>query len=133
MRRAVASDFPGFFFRISPNSVGFGAGLYAFDPEQLVRYRAAVVDAKLSRSLRAAVDKARKAGPYELSEPNLKRVPPGPSAEHRNADFLRYKQLGIMGEFSHPKALFDDGAVPYVVERLQELRPSQAWLSKALE
>ncbi len=102
---------PGFFFRISPNGVGFGAGLFAFDPGQLIRYRAAVVDAKRSRSLRAAVDKVCKAGPFELSEPDLKRVPARHDAGHRNADFLRHKRLGIMGEFSHAAALFDDRAV----------------------
>jgi uncharacterized protein (DUF2461 family) len=83
----------------------------AFDPEQLERFR--------------------KAGPYELGEPALKRVPRGFDPDHPNAEFLRHKGFGAMAELDLPDALFTAKAVPYVIERFRELRPIQQWLVKA--
>jgi len=123
---------PGFFLRIAPGGFGLAGGMMAFDPKQLERFRRAVIDPGKGRALREAVEKVRKAGPYELGEPALKRVPKGYDPEHPNAAFLEHKGFGAMAELDLPDALFGPKAVPYVIERFRELRPIEQWLVKAL-
>ena len=100
--------------------------------KQLERFRKAVIDPAKGRELRQAVEKVRKAGPFELGEPALKRVPKGFDPEHPNAEFLKHKGFGARAELDLPDALFTAKAVPYVMKRFRELRPIELWLSKAL-
>jgi len=123
---------PGFYLRIAPGVLGLGAGIMGFDLRQLERFREAVVDPGRGRALRQAVAKVRKAGPYELTEPALKRVPRGYDPAHPNADLLKHKGFGAVAEIDLPDALFTARAVPYAVERFRELRPIEQWLVKAL-
>jgi uncharacterized protein (TIGR02453 family) len=122
---------PGFYLRLAPGSLGVAAGLMGFDPRQLERYRKAVVDPRRGRALREAMEKARKAGPYELSAPALKRVPRGYDAEHPNAALLKHKGFGLHAELD-PAPLFGPEAVAFTIARFRELRPVQQWLLKAL-
>jgi len=123
---------PAFYLRVAPASLGLGAGIFGFDPDQLARYRAAVVDARRGRALRTALEKVRKAGPYDLRAPDTKRVPKGFDADHRNALLLRYRGCAAFGELPHPDELFTGRAVTWVIDRFRGLRPLHDWLVKAL-
>jgi uncharacterized protein (TIGR02453 family) len=119
---------PGFYFRIAPQTLGLAAGIMAFSDRQLARYREAVRDPKACAALGRAVDRARKAGPCELGEPALKRVPRGFDPEHPAAHWLRFKGLTVGGDRPLPRELFGPKCVPWCVERFRELRPVQKWL-----
>jgi uncharacterized protein (TIGR02453 family) len=122
----------GFYLRIAARSVGIAGGAWAFDPKMMARYRKAVVDPKQGKAFRAAIDKVRKAGPYELSEPEYKRVPKGFDPEHPNAELLRYKSFFASIELGLPKEFFSKQAVPFVVGHFKRVQPVQSWLAKVV-
>jgi uncharacterized protein (TIGR02453 family) len=123
---------PGYYLRIAENELGIAAGLFGFAPDQLAAYRDAVVDSRRGRALRAAVDRVRKAGPYELNAPGYKRVPKGYDPDHPNADFLLMKGFYAFADMPVPRAFFSREAIPFVIERFKELKPIPVWLSKVL-
>ena len=122
---------PGFYLRLAPGALGLAAGMMGFDADQLERYRAAVIDGRKGKALRDAIERARKAGPYELGAPALKRVPRGYDPEHANAELLKHKGFGLHAEID-PAPMFGPKAVPFVIDRFREMRPVQQWLLKAL-
>jgi len=122
----------GFYLRIAADSMGVAAGAWGFDPPMIARYRDAVVDPKQGKTLRAAIDKVRKAGPYELSQPEYKRVPKGFDPDHANADLLRHKSLFASAEVGLPSAIFSSKAVPYVIDHFKRLQPVQSWLASVV-
>lgn len=123
---------PAMMVRIAKDELGFAAGAFGFLPAQLERYREAVLDPKRARALNQAVEKVRKAGPWELGEPALKRVPRGFPADHASAELLRHKGCYVHGALALPKELFTAKAVPFVLDRFKELRPVLAWLDANL-
>jgi uncharacterized protein (TIGR02453 family) len=74
---------PGFFIRIAPSLLGIGGGLHGLTPQQLERYRRAVVDDGLGAALRRALDlmlgrwslRARRAA-LQTHPARLRRQPP---------------------------------------------------------
>ena len=122
----------GLFLRVASNSLTVAGGAFGFDPKKLDRYRRAVVDPKQGKALRVAIDKVLKAGPYALSDPDLKRVPKGFDPEHPNAELLRFKGFYAHADLPMPKAIFGSQAVPHVIAHFKKLRPVQDWLCKAL-
>lgn len=67
-------------------------GRYMMDPAQLARYRAGVAAESSGKKVVALVDALRDKG-YEISEPELKRVPPPHGQDHPRGELLRLKQL----------------------------------------
>ncbi len=126
------TESPGFFLRIAPEGLGLGAGQFHFDKDRLAAYRKAAADPKIGRSLRAAIEKVRKAGPYELPEPHYKRVPRGFDADGPNADLLRQAGLSLFAETKHPAALFRKDCTKFFLDRFRELRPIPDWIAKQL-
>lgn len=121
----------GFYVRIAPKELAIAAGAFGFDPDQLKRFRAAVVDPKKGKALRAAVAKIRRAG-HELCEPDLKTAPRGFDPDHPNAEYLRYK--GFYAQRTGPiaKEIYGPEAVAYILERFREMRPVQQWVANAI-
>ncbi len=122
----------GFFVRIAPTLLGIGGGLHGFTPQQLERYRLAVVDDGLGAALRRALDLVLADGRYELGGLHYKRIPRGYDASHPNAPLLRHDAIYAWRSEPLPEALFGPGAVDWCRARFAELRPLQAWLVEAL-
>ncbi len=122
------TEHAGFYFRIAPETFGWAAGHFGFDGPRLAAYRKAVADPKAGKALRQAIEKVRKAGPYELPEPHYKRVPRGFDPEHPNADLLRHQGISLHAETRPPKALFGPEAVAFCIDRMKELLPIPAWV-----
>ena len=121
---------PAFYFYLSGRSAGVAAGLFGFDDRQLARYREAVSNGRRAATLRRAIEKVRKAGPYELGSPSLKRVPRGFDPDDPNADLLRHKGLSLRFEFPSTDPLFTGGAAAFAAVRFAELRPLPDWLAR---
>ena len=129
-RKAAAS---GYYFRITPTGIGFGAGAHGFDKERLAAYREAVVDTRKRNKLLAAAELTKKAG-YPIIGSHYKRLPRGfegaPAAAH---DLLRYNAMYIGADQPHPPSLHTRGFIRWAVGRWQKLDPLHRWLVDTLQ
>jgi uncharacterized protein (TIGR02453 family) len=123
---------PGFGLQLTPTQVELVAGLFAFDPEALLRYREAVLDETKGAALEEAVAQVRAAGPYTLGGEGYKRVPNGLPADHPRAAWLKHKGLHV---FAPPISL-EDAQKPALVElalgHFRAMAPLQQWLERVL-
>ncbi|HUT49252.1 MAG TPA: DUF2461 domain-containing protein [Alphaproteobacteria bacterium] len=127
-RGAKPAGSSGFHFVISPTDVGAGVGNWAFGPDQLTRFRAAVADPAKGAVLAEAI-KIGMAGPgMILDPPALKRVPAGFDAEAPHADLLKHKGIVVRGDGAIPDALFGLGAVDLALALFRPLIPVHDWL-----
>ena len=123
-----ANRSPGVHVIFNKDTIGFGAGHWAFDDAQLARYRQLVVadgGAKVAQTI-AQVEKAG----VVLDEPQLARVPRGFDKAAEGADWLRHKGLVVKsGSISYPAALDDlEGATKYVLELCEKMSPLNKFL-----
>lgn len=123
-----ANRSPGVHVIFNKDTIGFGAGHWAFDDAQLARYRNLVV-ADGGKKVAKAVAETQKAG-ATLDEPQLARVPRGFDKDIEGANWLRHKGLVVKsGNFSYPKALDDfEGTTKYVLEFCEKMSPLNKFL-----
>lgn len=70
-------------------------GHWGFEPGELSKYRALLLDEKKGRALAARIAAVEKKGLAVSSFETLKRPPPGVAPEHPRAALLRHKGLGF--------------------------------------
>jgi uncharacterized protein (TIGR02453 family) len=107
---------------------GAAAGLWAMGPEQLARYRRAVVHERQGAALAKLLRPLVAEGYQIISAAQLSRAPKGVDPSHPRAELLRHKGLAldfppIPTKVRHTKALLD-----WCVERSQEVAPLVRWL-----
>jgi uncharacterized protein (TIGR02453 family) len=123
---------PGFGLQITPEQVDVMVGVFGFSKEMLERYRAAVLNDKLGKSLDAAAAKVRAAGAYTIAGDTYKRVPSGLPADHPRAAWL--KHTGLHG-FA-PTISLDVAATPALVDAAMAhfvaLSPVYLWLREVM-
>lgn len=100
----------GFYVQFSDENLYLAAGTHEMMADQLKRYRDAVAG-KEGEKLARLISALQKDG-YDVTEPSLKRVPPGYPADHSRADLLR--RTGLMasrswkpGPWTHSSEAFD--------------------------
>lgn len=117
----------GFYFSLDTKGVFYGAGAMGLDKQALEHYRAAVCDPKRAAILEKAMKSLVKKG-CRLSEPDLKRVPPGYDVEPAYAHLLQYKGLGAwIDNKGHVKATGQD-AVKQAISAFTTVRPIHDFL-----
>ena len=84
---------PGFYLRITPETVFTGTGMHQFDKELLDSYRHAVVLPRSGKALQAAIATVRAAGDYEIGEKTRKKPPRGFEVDADRAELLLYEGL----------------------------------------
>ena len=94
-------DCPGFFLRLTAETVIVGTGMYAFPKDMLSRYRERVSDEKTAAGLKAIVDGVAASGPYQVSGKSRKAVPRGLPAEGASGEMLLYESLSAMLEWDN--------------------------------
>ena len=120
----------GVHFVVSHDHFGLGAGHWAFEPEQLKAYRAAVTTSKGAESLQAALKAAEKIGCVP-DDPQLARVPRGFDAEEPVATMLRRKGVVVRTQDQPiPKELFTRKAVDFTLKKVAAFLPLIAWLKE---
>jgi uncharacterized protein (TIGR02453 family) len=92
-------------------------GRYLMDTAQLARYRAGVAAESSGKKVVVLVAALREKG-YDISEPDLKRVPPPFGQDHPRGELLRLKQLIYWRRWDAGPWI----ATPEVLERVR-----QAW------
>jgi uncharacterized protein (TIGR02453 family) len=120
-------DCPGYFFRLTPETLVLGAGMHRFERSVLERYREAVAYPGRGEALVRAVERVRAAG-AELGGRAYKRVPRGYEAEGARADLLLHDGLYAWIELAKPRETHTSSFPGFCVDRFRTLEPVQAWV-----
>lgn len=121
----------GFFLRIRPDLVGVGAGLWAFPPEKLSAWRAAVAEERRGSALAKMLEGLELNG-CRYSTDALKRVPAPWAADHPRGDLLRLKGLTVGMDEARPPELHGASFMDWCLARWRRLLPMHLWLKGAL-
>lgn len=120
----------GGYVQLSADGLGAGCGMYMMAPDQLGRFRRAVVDNRKGRELVELVDKTRKRGIEVTAHDVLKTAPKGYPKDHPRIELLRYKGLITWKHWPVGAWLGTRKAKERVVEFLRASQPLNAWLEK---
>ena len=104
-------------------------GRYMMDAAQLARYRGAVAGDASGKKVVALVEALREKG-YELSDPELKRVPPPFGQDHPRGDLLRLKQLIYWRRWDAGRWIATTEALDRVREAWRDGAGLNAWFAK---
>jgi uncharacterized protein (TIGR02453 family) len=123
-RRSALS---GLFLRIAPAAVTVGAGAHGFDPPQLARYRAAIVDPAAGAEILATVHRLEAAG-HEVGGETYTRTPRGFDADPARERLLRHSALYAHAEL--PASLATDPALTAtLLGHWRSFLPVHSWLT----
>ncbi|MFO1034480.1 MAG: DUF2461 domain-containing protein [Hyphomicrobiales bacterium] len=115
----------GFYVRLRPDGFLAGAGLFEFTPEQLKRYRAAVLDEKAGASLVKTLSRIEG---LALNEPERKQVPRGFPSDHPRAELLKRNGLYCSHDAPLPKAIHTAAFVDLCVDIFARALSLNDWL-----
>jgi uncharacterized protein (TIGR02453 family) len=118
----------GLYAEISAAGLFAGGGYYMLLPDQLERYRAAILSERSGPELTAAVAQVEAAG-AEIFGEALKRAPRGVDPDHPRVRLLRHKML-VAGARLPPKArgLSARAALAHAERAWEAIAPMNAWL-----
>jgi uncharacterized protein (TIGR02453 family) len=116
------------YIHLTAQGLGAGAGMWEMAPDQLERYRNAVVDERSGRRLVNVVDKAKASGLDITAHGMLKTAPKGYPKDHPRVDLLRYKGITAWKEWPAGAWLGTAKAKERIVEFLRNAKPLNAWL-----
>ncbi len=118
----------GGYVQLSAEGLAAGAGMYQLAPDQLDRYRQAVVDdgsgAELAKLIAALERKDITATGFD----RLKTVPRGYPRDHPRAELLRQKGLVAWKQWPVAAWLGTSGAKKRLVDFFHAARPLRDWL-----
>ncbi len=119
-------DVPGYYFRLTPDRLVIGVGLYQFSPVLAECFRAAVEDAKSGPALVKVI-----AGLEELAlvPPRKNTLPPGVKPTHRRAELFKHDGLLAEIDVVHPKSIYSDKLVDQVLEKWLDGQPLCRWIA----
>ena len=107
-----------------------GAGCYGFTPEQLARWRKAVVADRSGRELVASLAIAQQAGHTLDAQEVLVRVPRDHDPEHPRADLLRHKGC-VLGFPAIPRGLIHKPDLAgWLTQHATRAAPVVRWLER---
>ena len=118
---------PGFYLRLMPDAFMAGAGLHGFSPDQLKRYRAAVLNEKAGAALLKCVQKLEG---LKLGEAARKKVPRGLPADHPRSAFLLLDGLYCTHEAPLPKTVHTAKFVDLCLGIFAQAHPLSLWIGK---
>ena len=116
------------YVQLDARGLGAGSGMWEMAPDQLERYRQAVIEDRSGKRLAGIVAKARAAGLQATGHGELKTAPKGYPKDHPRIDLLRYKGLITWREWPAGAWLGTRRAKDRVVEFLRLSKPLNEWL-----
>jgi uncharacterized protein (TIGR02453 family) len=122
---------PGGYVALDAKGLTSAAGRYELDKPQLDTYREAVIAEETGSRLQTVVHGLEAAG-YEVGGEELKRTPPGLSADHPRARLLRHKRLYVWKNFGLQPWLGTAGAKDRVAEVWRDAKPLTDWFDRVL-
>jgi len=117
-----------YYFRLALDGLMLGAGIHEARPDQLERFRAAILDDRRARAFETAVAGAARTG-FSATEPVLKRAPRGYPADHPRADRLRMKSLTVFKRHGPGRWLHTPESDATVTAELESTTPIVEWLA----
>ena len=128
-KTAIAASLDGGgYLQLSAAGLAAGRGMYVMAPDQLHRFRQAVVSDTLGAELAALVGLVRQAQIEVTAHEQLKTVPRGYPKDHPRLELLRLKGLVAWRQWPVGPWLATPKAKTRVVEFLRQARPLAAWL-----
>ncbi len=121
----------GFYFELSLDGLLVAAGLHQPAPDQLERFRAAIVQDRRADEFERAMTAAQTAG-LEPNPPELKRAPKGYSPDHPRIHRLRMKQLTVSRRHELRPWLHAAKCDKQVIAQLTAARPLVIWLAETV-
>ena len=121
------------YVQLSVEGLAAGCGMWEMDPDQLERYRQAVVDDRSGSKLEGIVSKARAAGLEVMGHGVLKTAPKGYPKDHPRIELLRFKGIVTWKQWPPAAWLGTRRAKDRVVEFLQLSKPLREWLKARVE
>ena len=118
----------GGYIHLSAEGLGAGCGMYTMAPDQLQRFRQAVVDNRAGGELSRLVAAATKARLVVTAHDTLKTAPKGYAKDHPRVDLLRQKGLITWKEWPVGPWLGTSQAKKRVVDFLRASAPLNRWL-----
>ena len=115
------------YLQIGPDEGG-AAGLWQMDPEQLARYRKAVLHEKHGARLSALLRLAQAKGHKVIAAASLTRAPRGVDPAHPRAALLRQKGLALDFPALPARLRHSRELLPWCEERAREAAPTVRWL-----
>ncbi len=121
---------PGFYLHLEKDRLMIGGGMHFFTKDQLPVYRDAVIHERRGPELQRILDAGAESFPGggKAYIPDYKRVPQGYPKDHPRAELLKKKGVTFGEEGPVPDALFGPGALDYVYDRFERMRPLHEWL-----
>lgn len=120
----------GYFFSIDTEEIKFTAGVSAFSPSQIQRYRLQLDNETASRKLLSALDEANRGG-FEVSsgrKPRLKRTPRGFEDSHKNAELLKSRGLVVVQTFPLTDLIFSEDLGSLTIDLWGKGTPLVDWI-----
>ena len=117
------------YVQFSAEGLGAGAGMWEMNPEQLVRYRAAVAGDDTGAELERLIATIEKAGPVVNGHGVLKSAPRGYSADHPRVGLLRYKGITAWQQWPVEPWLETASAKDRLVSFFRTASPLRTWLA----
>lgn len=118
---------PGFYLRLKPDGFAAGAGMHGFMPDQLKRYRAAVLDEVAGTAL---VKTVQKLDGLKLGEATRKQMPRGLPKDHARANLLMLDGLYCTYEAPLSKSVHKPEFVSQCLDIFASAKPITKWLQK---
>jgi uncharacterized protein (TIGR02453 family) len=116
------------YIHLNSQTFGVGGGMWEMAPDQLERYRQAVVDDRAGKKLARVVADARSAGLDARGHDELKIAPRGYPKDHPRIELLKYKGLIAWQEWPVGAWLGTRRAKERVEKFLQLAKPLNAWI-----
>jgi uncharacterized protein (TIGR02453 family) len=118
----------GGYLQLSASGLAAGSGMYQMAPDQLDRYRRAVVDERTGGELTALIADIEQAKVGVHGHGSLKTAPRGYPKDHPRLDLVRHKGLTTWKEWPPAAWLGTAAAQKRIVEFLRTSRPLRHWL-----
>ena len=109
------------------------AGHYMMLPDQLARFREAVLDDRRGKALAATLGRLEKRGFAVGSAETLKKVPRGVDPEHPRAELMKRKGLIVSFPALPKQMLVSRALVAWLVKHIKETASLVEWLALATE
>jgi uncharacterized protein (TIGR02453 family) len=116
------------YVQVSRTGLYVGGGYYHLAPDQLGRYRAAVLDDRLGTELAREVE-ALAAARITLIGDRLLRAPRGVDPAHPRVELLRHKGLAAARDFGAPGWLSTRRTMTEVAKLWRAIAPLTGWLT----
>lgn len=112
---------PMWFWGLGQERLSLGCGVFGFGKAELDRFRDRAAGGE-GAALAKMLSRMQNVG-LRVSEPELKRVPPGYDKDHPHGDLLRRKGLSVWVDFDDRDIVARPGHVAFCLEQFQRLRP----------